>query len=81
MLLGTGKPVTVVSMTSSLTTSTKTGFAMTAEDAVMSDQADMFGVRRDANEKRSREIQKREIEKIRRILQGDTNRQKSGRLK
>ena len=50
---------------------------LTVEDA-MSNQADMFGVKRDAIEKRSREIQKREIEKMRRILQGEKKRQKSG---
>jgi len=55
----------------------KTGSAPIAEDA-MSQQADMFGVRRDTIEKRSREIQKREIEKMRRVLQGDKKRQKSG---
>ena len=44
----------------------------------MSNQADMFGVKRDAIEKRSREIQRREIEKIKRILQGDKKRHKSG---
>ena len=78
ILLGISKPVTVVSMTSSPITSMKTGYVLTAEDAVMSEQTDMFGVRRDAIENRSREIQKREIEKIKRILQGDKKRQKSG---
>ena len=65
--LGIGKRVAVANTTSSLTTSTKTGFALTAEDA-MSEQTDMFGVRRNAKEKRSREIQRREIEKMRRVL-------------
>ena len=78
ILLGISKPVTVASMTSSPITSMKTGNVLTAEDAVMSEQTDMFGVRRDAIENRSREIQKREIEKIKRILQGDKKRQKSG---
>lgn len=74
---GIGKPVPIANTTSSRTGSMKTGSAPIAEDA-MSQQADMFGVRRDTIEKRSREIQKREIEKMRRVLQGDKKRQKSG---
>lgn len=74
---GTGKPVPVANTTLNLTGSMKTGSALIAEDA-MSEQTDMFGVRRNAKEKRSREIQKREIEKMRRVLQGDKKRHKNG---